>query len=60
MIDKAIYSLWTKPMDDFSVGFNSEEIFIKCLSISLEMSKKYFTHVELVTDIKGKELLIDK
>ena len=60
MIDKAIYSLWTKPMDDFLVGFNSEEIFIKCLSISLEMSKKYFTHVELVTDIKGKELLIDK
>lgn len=60
MIDKAIYSLWTKPMDNFSVGFNSEEIFIKCLSISLEMSKNYFTHVELVTDIKGKELLIDK
>jgi hypothetical protein len=60
MIDKAIYSLWTKPMDDFLVGFNSEEIFIKCLSISLEMSNKYFTHVELVTDIKGKELLIDK
>jgi hypothetical protein len=60
MIDKAIYSLWTKPMDDFLVGFNSEEIFIKCLSISLEMSKKFFTHVELVTDIKGKELLIDK
>ena len=60
MIDKAIYSLWTKPMNDFSVGFNSEEIFIKCLSISLEMSKNYFTHVELVTDIKGKELLIDK
>lgn len=47
-------------MDNFSVGFNSEEIFIKCLSISLEMSKKFFTHVELVTDIKGKELLIDK
>jgi hypothetical protein len=60
MIDKAIYSLWTKPMDDFLVGFNSEEIFIKCLSISLEMSNKYFTHVELITDIKGKELLIDK
>jgi hypothetical protein len=60
MIDKAIYSLWTKPMDNFLLGFNSEEIFIKCLSISLEMSNKYFTHVELVTDIKGKELLIDK
>ncbi len=60
MIDKAIYSLWTKPMDDFLVGFNNEETFIKCLSISLEMSKNYFTHVELVTDFKGKELLIDK
>ena len=32
----------TKPMDDFLVGFTSEETFIKCLSISLEMSKLSF------------------
>jgi len=60
MIDKAIYSFWSKPMNDTCVGFNSEKSFIECISISVMMSRKHFSKVELVTDIKGKELLIDK
>jgi len=60
MIDKAIYSFWTKPMGDKYVGFRSEKSLIECFSISVMMSRKHFSKVELVTDIKGKELLIDK
>jgi hypothetical protein len=60
MIDKAVYSFWTKPMGDTYVGFNSEKSLIECISISVMMSKNYFSKVELVTDIRGKELLIDK
>lgn len=60
MIDKAIYSFWTKPMNDSFVGFNSEKSLIECISISVMMSRKHFSKVELITDIKGKELLIDK
>ena len=60
MIDKAIYSFWSKPMDNTYVGFNSEKSLIECFSISVMMSRKHFSKVELITDIKGKELLIDK
>ena len=60
MIDKAIYSFWSKPMDDRYVGFSSEKSLIECISISVMMSRKHFSKVELITDIKGKELLIDK
>jgi len=60
MIDKAVYSFWTKPMEDTYVGFRSEKSLIECISISVMMIKNYFSKVELVTDIKGKELLIDK
>lgn len=60
MIDKAIYSFWSKPMDDTYVGFNSEKSFIECISISVMKCREHFSKVELITDIKGKELLIDK
>jgi hypothetical protein len=60
MIDKAIYSFWSKPMNDKYVGFSSEKSLIECISISVMMSRKHFSKVELITDIKGKELLIDK
>jgi hypothetical protein len=57
MIERAIYSLWTKPMDDGYVGFNSEEALMECFALSLHFSKKWFKEVHLVTDKKGKELI---
>ena len=59
MIQRAVYSLWTKPMNDTYVGFNSEEALMECFALSLHFSKKWFKEVHLVTDNKGKEL-IDK
>ena len=59
MIKRAIYSLWTKPMDDKIVGFNSEKTLIECFALSLNFTKKWFEEVHLVTDLKGKELVED-
>jgi hypothetical protein len=59
MIERAIYSFWTKPMEDTYVGFNSEESLIECFALSLHHSKKWFKEVHLITDLKGKAL-IDK
>ena len=60
MINKAIYSFWTKPMNDTFFGFNSEKVLIECMALSVGLCRRYFSKVELVTDLKGKELLIDK
>lgn len=57
MIERAVYSLWTKPMDDGYVGFNSEEALMECFALSLHFSKKWFKEVHLVTDKKGKDLI---
>lgn len=59
MIQRAVYSLWTKPMNDTYVGFNSEKALMECFALSLHFSKKWFKEVHLVTDKKGKKL-IDK
>ena len=60
MIDTAIYSFWSKPMNDSYVGFSSEKYLIECMTISVMLSRNYFSEVKLITDIKGKQLLIDK
>jgi hypothetical protein len=57
MIKKAVYSLWTKPMNGKIVGFNSEKTLIECFALSLNFTKKWFEEVHLVTDLKGKELV---
>lgn len=57
MVERAVYSLWTKPMDGEYVGFNSEQALMECFALSLHYSKKWFKEVHLVTDIKGKELV---
>lgn len=56
MINKALYSFWSKP----NTGFNTEEDLINCLKLSLLFSKKWFDKTELVTDKAGKKLIIDK
>jgi hypothetical protein len=57
MVKRAVYSLWTKPVDGEHVGFNSEQNLIECFALSLHYSKKWFKEVHLVTDIKGKKLV---
>ena len=57
MIERAIYSLWTKPMDQEFVGFNSEQTLMECFALSLHYAKKWFKEVHFITDIKGKELV---
>jgi hypothetical protein len=57
MIERVVYSLWTTPMNEQTVGFNTERAFIECFTLSLHFSKKWFKEVHLVTDLKGKELV---
>jgi hypothetical protein len=59
MIKRAVYSLWTKPMNEEFVGFNSEKALMECFALSLHYSKKWFKEVHFITDLKGKAL-IDK
>lgn len=59
MIKKIVYSLWSKPNEGF-YGFNSEKSFIECFALSYIFSKRNFEKVELVTDLLGEKLLVDK
>ena len=58
MINKVVYSHWSKPAKDDCVGFNSKEAFANSAKLSALMSKKWADEVELVTDKKGYDLLI--
>ena len=60
MINKVVYSYWSKPSKGKNVGFNSIKAFSNCATLSVLNSKKWFDKVELVTDKKGYKLLIDK
>jgi hypothetical protein len=57
MVDKAVYSFWSKPMNQNNVGFNSEEAFANCLKLSVFYSRKYFKQLEMVTDSYGLIIL---
>lgn len=57
MIERAVYSLWTNPMEGEHVGFNTEEALINCFKLSLHYAKKWFKEVHFVTDLKGKALV---
>lgn len=57
MIERAVYSLWTSPMEGEHVGFNTEEALINCFKLSLYYTKQWFKEVHLVTDLRGKELV---
>lgn len=58
MINKVVYSHWSKPAKDDHIGFNSKEAFANCVKLSTLMSKKWADEVELVTDRKGYNLLV--
>ena len=60
MIDKAIYSYWSKPNNKKNTNIHIESSFIDCMQLSLIYSKKWFSKVELYTDVDGYELLINK
>jgi len=53
MINKVVYSHWSKPAKDDAVGFNSKEAFANSAKLSTLMSKKWADEIELVTDKKG-------
>ena len=59
MINKVVYSHWSKPMDGEHVGFNSKEAFANCARLSILASKKWASVVELVTDKEGYKFLIE-
>ncbi|MBN88505.1 hypothetical protein CMO95_02830 [Candidatus Woesearchaeota archaeon] len=63
MIKKVVYSYWSKPTTNTATnfaGFNSKEAFSNCAKLSVLKSKTWAKKVELVTDKKGKKLLIDE
>ena len=56
---KVVYSHWSKPSKDESLGFNSKQAFKNCAELSVLHSKKWFDKIELVTDEKGYKFLIE-
>ena len=58
MINKVVYSHWSKPMDGECVGFNTKEAFANCARLSVLTSKDWAETVELVTDQEGYDFLI--
>lgn len=57
MITKALYSLWSLPMAESDLGYNSEQAFIESMALSVLLSLKWFDKVELVTDKAGAALI---
>jgi len=60
MINKLVYSHWSKPAEGTHVGFNSEAMFMASLYLSLRQNGKWIKNTELVTDKAGEELIINK
>lgn len=58
MINKAIFSYWNPNRVD--QGFNSLSDFLYTIAMAVNVAKKHFNEVELITDDWGKSLLIDK
>ena len=59
MINKVVYSFWSKPTKNKYIGFNSKKTFENCARLSVLTSRKWAECVELVTDKKGYKLLIE-
>lgn len=66
---KIIQSFWSKPVIDkdngnisysFNVGWKDKLHLYLATALSCLQLKKYYKHVELITDHKGKEIFIDK
>jgi len=57
---KVIYTHFSTDLQSDSAGFNTTKDLAFILSLSVEYSKKYYKDIQLVTNKRGKELLIDK
>jgi hypothetical protein len=60
VIQKAVYSHWSKPNNNSFCGFRSSQAFANSLRLSLIFARKWFKETELITDKKGYDLLIKK
>lgn len=56
---KIVQSYWSKPGNENCSWMNNEMHYF-CWALSCLKLKQYYDHVELVTDRKGKEILIDR
>lgn len=59
MIRKAVYSYWDDSRYKLNGGFKTQKDLAITLTLSVELAKKQFDEVELVTNSLGKKLLID-
>jgi len=59
MINKVVYSQWSKPAKEEFVGFNNKDAFANCAELSVIHSLRWFKEVELITDEKGYKFLIE-
>ncbi len=61
MIDKIVYSLWTRPSKknllESVTNWKSPKAHIYCLALSVLRSSEFFDEVELVTDSAGYDIL---
>ncbi len=67
-INKIVQTLWTKPIYDdpnvdvqnrFNGGWNSKKYYFMNWALSCLQLRKFYNDVELLTDERGKHLLID-
>lgn len=59
MINKACYSFWDDCRYKLNGGFRTKKELAITLTLSVELAKKQFDDVELITNSFGKQLLID-
>lgn len=59
-IEKIVYSLWTKPSGNIlekAVNWVNPRSQLLCLALSVNIARKYFKEVELVTDTEAWEVI---
>lgn len=60
MIKKAVYSYWEDNKKKANGGFRTKRELAMSLALSVELAKRQFETVELVTNDYGKALLVDQ
>lgn len=60
MIKKAVFSYWEDNRRKTNGGFRTKKELAMCLSLAVELVKRQFETVELVTNSYGKKILIDQ
>ena len=63
MIDKVVFSLWTKPDNGdilkSATNWYRPDFMLYSWVLAVHYAKKWFKEVELVTDNHGKYILVD-